>query len=93
MAVSFSGKNIYVQFVDDLAGKTLAAVSTVEKEFGGKAKVNHSNVAAAKKLGGMAAQRALAKKIKAVVFDRGGFQYHGRVVALADAAREAGLQF
>ncbi len=89
MCVCFTGHHIYVQFVDDVAGRTLAAASTVA----GDAKGTKATVAGAKKLGTLAAQTAKGKGISAVVFDRGGFQYHGRVKALADAAREAGLKF
>ena len=92
MSVHFSGKNIYVQFVDDTSGRTLAAASTVEKDFR-NGKKNQSNVSAAKKLGEIAAKRARSAKIATVVFDRGGSKYHGRVSALADAARAAGLKF
>ena len=93
LVVHFSGKHIRVQLVDDLSGRTLAAVSTLEKELRGNGKKTQSNVEAARKIGAVAAQRALAKKISAVVIDRGGFRYHGRVAALAEAARAAGLKF
>lgn len=93
MAVCFTGKHACVQFVDDLAGHTLASASTREKEFRADGKHNHSNVETAKKLGDLAAKRAQAKKISAVVFDRAGFRYHGRVAALAEAARAGGLKF
>jgi large subunit ribosomal protein L18 len=89
MSVCFTGKHIYVQFIDDRQGSTLAAVSTVAAESKG----TKSNLAGAKQLGTLAAQKAKEKNISAVVFDRGGFRYHGRVKALADAAREAGLKF
>lgn len=89
MAVSFTGKHIYVQFIDDVAGKTLAAASTNT----GDGKGTKATMDGAKKIGAIAAQQAKAKNISAVVFDRGGFRYHGRVKALADAAREAGLKF
>lgn len=89
MSVCLTGKHIYVQFIDDVAGKTLACASTVLAD----AKGTKANVAGAKKLGALAAEKAKAKNITAVVFDRGGFKYHGRVKALADAAREAGLKF
>jgi large subunit ribosomal protein L18 len=91
MAVCFTNENIHVQFVDDEAGKTLAAVSTVGKNSA--AKDLSANVDGAKKVGELAAKNALDKGIKQVVFDRGGKLYHGKVKALADAAREAGLQF
>jgi len=89
MSVCLTGKHIYVQFIDDVAGKTLACASTIIAD----AKGTKANVAGAKKLGALAAEKAKANKITEVVFDRGGFQYHGRVKALADAAREAGLKF
>jgi large subunit ribosomal protein L18 len=89
MAVCFTGLHIYVQFIDDVAGKTMAAAST----NAGDGKGVKANMDGAKKIGVLAAQAAKAKKITEVVFDRGGFQYHGRVKALADAAREAGLKF
>lgn len=85
-----SGKHIYAQVIDDLAGKTLASSSTLEK--GNKGKVGDT-VEGAKKIGTDIAGKAKALKIETVVFDRGGFQYHGRIKALADAAREAGLKF
>jgi large subunit ribosomal protein L18 len=89
MAVYFSNKNIFVQVIDDVAGKTLASASTKEKSFG-PAK---ANIATATKIGHLVAERAAAAKISSIVFDRGGFSYHGKVKALADAAREKGLQF
>ncbi len=89
MAVCFTSENIHVQFIDDTAGKTIAAASTVGKET----KELSANVAGAKKLGAIAAKAALDKGISAVVFDRGGTRYHGKIKALADAAREAGLKF
>ena len=90
MAVCFSNENIHVQFIDDTVGKTLVATSTVGK---GEAKECSANVNGAKKVGEIAAKAAIAKGITAVVFDRGGNRYHGKVKALADAAREAGLKF
>jgi len=90
MAVCFSNENIHVQFIDDVAGKTIAATSTVGK---GEAKDLSANVIGAKKIGAIAAKAALSKGITAVVFDRGGNRYNGKVKALADAAREAGLKF
>jgi large subunit ribosomal protein L18 len=92
MAVCFTQKNIHVQFVDDLAGKTLAAVSTTSKATPDREKLG-ANQASAKVVGALAAQAAIARGVKAVVFDRGGARYHGKVKALADAAREAGLKF
>jgi len=89
MSVCFTGKHIYVQFIDDVKGATLAATSTVASELKG----TKSTVAGAKKVGQVAAQQAKTKNITSVVFDRGGLKYHGRVKALADAAREAGLNF
>ncbi len=93
MSVCFSGRNIHVQFVDDARGVTLAAVSTVEKGLPTDGKKSRSNVVCAEHLGKLAAERAVSKQIKAVVFDRGGSRYHGKVKALADAARKAGLVF
>jgi large subunit ribosomal protein L18 len=84
-----SDKHIYAQIIDDVAGKTLVAAATNEKDFGGYG----GNVEAAKKLGGIIAERALKAGIENVVFDRGGYLYHGRVKALADGAREGGLKF
>ncbi len=92
MSVCFSGRNIHVQFIDDLNGVTIAAVSTVEPTLKAPKK-NRANVAAATQVGKLAAERAISKQIKSVVFDRGGSRYHGKVKALADAAREAGLVF
>jgi large subunit ribosomal protein L18 len=85
-----SQKHIYAQVVDDRQGRTLAAASSVEKDFAVK---SGGTVAAAKQVGKLVAQRAQDKGIRQVAFDRGGYQYHGRIQALADAAREAGLQF
>ena len=89
MAVAMTGKHIYVQFIDDVAGKTLAAASTIAADGKG----TKPTLAGAKKIGALAAQQAKEKNITSVVFDRGGFRFHGRVKALADAAREAGLKF
>jgi large subunit ribosomal protein L18 len=88
-----SVNHIYAQLIDDQDGKTLVSASTVlgKKEKGGKK--TGGNVASAKEIGKMIAQKAQEKGIKKVVFDRGGYLYHGRVKALADAAREAGLEF
>ncbi|MCC6235594.1 MAG: 50S ribosomal protein L18 [Verrucomicrobiales bacterium] len=91
MSVTFTGQHIYVQFIDDAQGLTLAAASTRTKPP--EKPVLKANVDSAKKLGTLAAQAALAKGVKKVVFDRGAAKYHGKVKALADAAREAGLQF
>jgi large subunit ribosomal protein L18 len=92
LAVHFSGKHIYAQVVDDDAGKTLIAATTTQKVALGKAKAG-ANRATAEVIGKLIAERARDKKIDKVVFDRGGFQYHGKVKALADAAREGGLKF
>ena len=89
MAVCFTSENIHVQFIDDDAGVTIAAASTVSKAV----KDLSANVKSAKTIGELAAKNALGKGIKEVVFDRGGMRYHGKVKALADAAREAGLKF
>ena len=90
LSVFRSGKHIYAQIIDDAQGATIASASTGEKD----GKVAKSwNVAAAGEVGKKIAERALAKGVKAVVFDRGGYIYHGRVKAIADAAREAGLKF
>jgi large subunit ribosomal protein L18 len=92
LAVFRSQAHIYAQVIDDDAGKTLCSASTLDKDLKEKAKKG-ANVAAAKAVGQLIANRAKEKGIEAVVFDRGGFQYHGRIKALADAAREAGLKF
>jgi large subunit ribosomal protein L18 len=92
MSVCFSNKNIHVQFIDDVARVTLAAASTLCKATPDRDKLA-ANMASAKTIGTLAAQAAQAKGIKEVVFDRAGARYHGKVKALADAAREAGLQF
>ena len=84
-----SNTNIYAQIIDDVNGVTLVSASTLDKEFEGAG----SNCEAAKKVGLKVAERAAAKGIKVVVFDRGGYVYHGRVAALADGAREGGLEF
>ena len=91
MSVCCTAKHIYVQFIDDQTGRTLASASTLCEEFR-KANAT-SNVDGAKTLGKLAADRAVAANIGQVVFDRGGFSYHGRVKAIAEAAREAGLKF
>ena len=84
-----SNANIYAQIIDDVNGVTLVAANTLEKEFEGAT----GNCEAAKKVGAVLAERAKAKGIDCVVFDRGGYLYHGRVAALAEGAREAGLEF
>ncbi len=92
MSVRFTGRNIYVQFIDDEAGRTIASVSSITRK-GGEKPSGSANVAGAVKVGKAAGEAATAKGIKQVVFDRSGARYHGKVKALADAAREAGLQF
>lgn len=89
--VCFTDKNIHVQFIDDEAQHTLAATSTLSKEF--RASGLKATVEGATFIGKLAAEKAVAAGIKNVVFDRGGFRFHGRVAALANAAREAGLVF
>ena len=84
-----SNANIYAQIIDDVNGVTLVAANTLEKDFEGAT----GNVEAAKKVGATLAERAKAKGIEQVVFDRGGYIYHGRVAALAEGAREGGLNF
>ena len=90
LSVFRSSKHIYAQIIDDAKGETLAAASSLEKDLRGSMKTG-ANIAAAKAVGKLVAERAAAKGIKDVVFDRGGYLYHGRVKALADAAREGGL--
>ena len=92
LSVHRSGMHIYAQVIDDDKGMTLASASTIEKTVreGGK---TGANIAAAKAVGKLIAERAKEKGIKDVVFDRGGYLYHGRIKALADAAREGGLNF
>jgi large subunit ribosomal protein L18 len=87
--------HIYVQVIDDMSGKTLVAASSIEPSVKGalSAKVRGGNRAGAQAIGKLVAERALAKGIKQVVFDRNGFLYHGRIRAVAEAAREAGLEF
>ena len=92
MSVRFTNENIYVQFVDDLAGVTLAATSTRSKAIAERDKLA-ANVGSAKRVGALAAEVARSKGIESVVFDRSGARYHGKVKALADAAREGGLKF
>ncbi len=92
LAVFRSNNHMYAQIIDDTVGNTLVAASTLEKEV--KAELEKTNnVEAAAYLGTVIAKRAVEKGIKKVVFDRGGFIYHGKIAALADAAREAGLEF
>lgn len=85
-----SNKNIYVQLIDDLNGVTLASASTLDKELNVE---TAGNKEAAEQVGKLIAERAIDKGYKSVVFDRGGYRFHGRVKALADSAREAGLEF
>ena len=89
LCVYRSNTNLYVQVIDDVAGKTLVSASTLEKTVKNK----HSNKEAAKEVGTLIAKKALEKNIKKVVFDRGGYIYHGVVKELAEAAREGGLKF
>lgn len=87
-----SNKHIYAQIIDDTTWRTLVSASTIDKELKGKA-MRGCNIEASKVVGGLIAKRALEKGIKKVVFDRGGYLYHGRIKALAEAAREGGLEF
>ena len=89
LCVYRSNANIYAQVIDDVAGKTLVRASTLDKEI----KTKYANKAAAKEVGALIAKRCIAKKIEEVVFDRGGYIYHGVVKELAEAAREGGLNF
>jgi len=89
LAVHYSNQHIYAQLIDDAVGRTLCAASTLDKEIEKAA----SNVAAATQVGTLIAQRAKAANVDAAVFDRGGHLYHGKIKALADAAREGGLAF
>ncbi|MNG03816.1 50S ribosomal protein L18 [compost metagenome] len=91
LSVFRSSKHMYAQLIDDINGVTIAAASTMDKELTEVG--NGGNVEAAKKVGELIAARAKAKGVSEVVFDRGGYLYHGRIQALADAAREAGLEF
>ena len=86
-----SARHMHAQIIDDSTGKTLAAASTLSKEL--KGKLEGDKKEAAKKVGALLAEKAKAAKVEKVVFDRNGFPYHGRVAAIADAAREGGLQF
>ncbi len=90
LAVHRSGKHIYAQLIDDVTSVTLASASTLDKDL---RNASGANLDAARKVGELVAQRAQKAGVKSVVFDRGGFLYHGRIAALADAAREAGLEF
>ena len=95
LSVFRSSKHIYVQVIDDATGTTLASAASTEAAIKGQASsgIRGDNVAGAQALGKTIAERLIAKGIKQVVFDRGGFLYHGRIKAVADAAREAGLEF
>ena len=92
LSVFRSSKHIYAQIIDDEKGQTLAAASSVEKDMRGSIKTG-ADVGAAKAVGKLVAERAVGKGITDVIFDRGGYRYHGRVKALAEAAREGGLKF
>ena len=92
LSVFRSSKQIYAQVIDDAEGKTLVAASTMEKDLKGSLKTG-ADVEAAKAVGKLVAERASAAGVKQVIFDRSGYLYHGRVKALADAAREGGLEF
>lgn len=92
LSVFRSGKHIYAQVIDDGQGRTLAAASSLEKDLRSSLK-SGSTAEAASAVGKLVAERATAQGVKEVVFDRGGYRYHGRVKALADAAREGGLAF
>ena len=89
LAVHYSNKNIYAQVIDDASGRTLCAASSLDKEV----ESSGANVSTSEKVGSLIAKRATDAKISAVIFDRGGHLYHGKVKALADAAREGGLKF
>ena len=90
LSVHRTGRHIYAQVIDDASGKTLAAASTVEKELKGSKSTKSEEAAT---VGKLVAERAKAAGVERVVFDRAGFRYHGRIKSLADAAREAGLEF
>jgi large subunit ribosomal protein L18 len=92
LAVHFSGRHITAQLIDDTLGKTLVSVNTTEPELRAKPGFR-ANVATAAEVGKLIAERAIAEKITKVVFDRGGFKYHGKVKALAEAARQGGFEF
>ena len=89
LCVYRSNTNIYAQIIDDVAGETIVSASTLDKAV----KTKHANKEAAKEVGALVAKKAIEKNIKTVVFDRGGYIYHGVVKELAEAAREAGLEF
>jgi large subunit ribosomal protein L18 len=90
LSIFRSNRNLFVQLIDDVSATTVVAASSLDDDFSSK---SGTNIEGAKSLGALVAKRALAKKIDKVVFDRSGYLYHGRVKALADAAREGGLQF
>ena len=90
LSIHRTGQHIYAQIIDDAQGKTVASASTLDKDYKGKA---GASIESAKAVGEMIAQKAKKAKVEQVVFDRGGFLFHGKVKALADAAREAGLKF
>ena len=92
LSIHRSSKQIYAQIIDDVSGKTIAAASTLEKDLKGSLKTG-GNTEAAAEVGKLIASRGIEKGVKEVVFDRGAYLYHGRVKALADAAREGGLTF
>ena len=89
LCVYRSNTNLYAQIIDDVAGNTIVSASTLDKDV----KTKHANKEAAKEVGALVAKKAIEKNIKTVVFDRGGYIYHGVVKELAEAAREAGLEF
>lgn len=92
LSIFRSSKQIYAQIIDDGKGQTIASASTIEQDLKGNLKTG-ADTAAAAAVGKLVAERALAAGVKQVVFDRGGYMYHGRIKALADAARECGLEF
>jgi large subunit ribosomal protein L18 len=92
LSVFRSSKHIYAQIIDDAKGETIAAASSIEKDLRGSLKTG-ADIEAAKAIGKLLAERAVSKGVKDILFDRGGYLFHGRVKALADAAREAGLNF
>ncbi len=92
LSIFRSNKHIYAQIIDDVQGVTLASASTAEKDLGGTGSY-HGNCDAASRIGKAIAERAIEKGVKEVIFDRGEYKYHGRVQALANAAREGGLEF
>lgn len=91
LAVFRSNRHLYAQLIDDLEGRTIASASTLEEELRGQTEGN--GTAVAERVGKLVAQRGIEKGVKSVVFDRGGFRFHGKVKALADGAREQGLEF